>query len=659
MPDGAFLKELLIVLAVTLSILFLFQRIGLPSIVGFLLAGVVIGPHGLELVSEVPAVATIANIGVIILLFTIGLEMSLAELAAVRGYAAWAGLLQVFLTIAAVAVIGSAFALPLTVSVFYGFLVVNSSTAVILRIFAERRETDSLHGRIATGMLVMQDLALVPMALLIPALASSASISAAVLLWTLAKALFAVAVIVVGARFVVPRLLHQVALLRSREIFTLFILFVSFATAWLASEFGISLALGAFIAGLLLSESEYSHQMVADLLPLRDCFSGVFFISVGMLLDVAFVRADLGKQLGTLALLVGVKAGIVILIFWALYGSLRLGFVVGLSLAQMGEFSFVLEQAGRQHGLLTENGHQTFLTASILSLMATPFLIQWSHRLGFALEKSAAVPMTPQAAGESPGHSGHVIVVGYGLNGQNLTRVLKEVGIHYRILDMDPAVVRAAASAGEPIVFGDGTRPEILAKVDIAGARVLVVAVSDPVATARIVAEARREKPGLSIIVRTRYVAEIERLYRLGANEVIPEEFETSIEIFSRVLQEYHLPRNIISLQVDLIRREQYGALRGLRLAGKALDELGQYLAGTTADTVLVTDSSPAAGKSLAEIELRERSGITVIAVVRDGVSTHNPRADFRLAAGDILVLLGSHQQLDDAAGIVSPAPLD
>ncbi|HKA32212.1 MAG TPA: cation:proton antiporter, partial [Candidatus Binatia bacterium] len=390
MPEAAFLRELLIVLGVTLSILFFFQRVGLPSIVGFLLAGVVIGPHGLELVSEVPAVATIANIGVIILLFTIGLEMSLAELAAVRGYAAWAGLLQVFLTIAAVAVIGSAFALPLPVAVFYGFLVVNSSTAVILRILAERRETDSLHGRIATGMLVMQDLALVPMALLIPALASSASISAAVLLGTLAKALFAVGVIVIAARYAIPRLLHQVALLRSREIFTLFIVFVSFATAWLASEFGISLALGAFIAGLLLSESEYSHQMVADLLPLRDCFSGVFFISIGMLLDVAFVRADLGKQLGTLALLIGVKAGIVVLIFWALYGSLRLGLVVGLSLAQMGEFSFVLEQAGRQHGLLTENGHQTFLTASILSLMATPFLIQWSHRLGFALEKSAA-----------------------------------------------------------------------------------------------------------------------------------------------------------------------------------------------------------------------------------------------------------------------------
>src|SRR5262249_21605393 len=369
-----------------------------------------------------------------------------------------------------------------------------------------------------------------------------------------------------------------------------------------------------------------------------------------MLLDVAFVRADLGKQLGTLALLIGVKAGIVVLIFWALYGSLRLGLVVGLSLAQMGEFSFVLEQAGRQHGLLTENGHQTFLTASILSLMATPFLIQWSHRLGFALEKSAAAPMRPQRIEGSPGDSGHVIVVGYGLNGQNLTRVLKEVGIRYRVLDMDPAVVRAAAVAGEPIVFACGTQPAMRAKVDLPGARVLVVAVSDPGATARIVGEAGREKPALSIIVRTRYVAEIERLYRLGANEVIPEEFETSIEIFSRVLREYHIPRNLIALQVDLIRREHYGALRGLRIEGKGLDALAQYLVGTTADPLLVPETSAAAGKTLAEVGLGERSGVAVIAVVRDGRSTPNPRADFTIAAGDILVLLGNHQQLDDAA---------
>jgi K+:H+ antiporter len=654
MPELAFLKELLIVLAVTLSIVFVFQRVGIPAIVGFLLAGVVIGPHGLKLVSDLPTVAMIAEVGVIILLFTIGLEMSLAELAAVRGYAVGAGLLQVLITILVVAALAMAFAVPLAVAIFYGFLVANSSTAVILRILSDRGESDSLHGRIASGMLIVQDLALVPMALLIPALGSPSSISAEVLLWTLAKALFAVGVILLAARYVVPRLLHQVALLKNRELFTLFILFVSFGTAWLASAFGISLALGAFIAGLVVSESEYSHQMVADLLPLRDCFSGVFFMSVGMLLNLAFVAANLPAHLLALAALVAVKTAVILLIFWLFYGSLRLGLVIGLAFAQMGEFSFVLAVAGREHGLLTEGSGQMFLTASILSLVATPFLVQLSHRLGFGLQESLG-RVAPDAA-DGDNETGHVVVVGYGLNGQNLTRVLKEVGIRYRVLDMDPAVARAAKEAGEPIIFGDGTRPEILDALGLAGARVLVVAVSDPVATARIVAEARRRKPDLSIIVRTRYVAEIERLYRLGANQVIPEEFETSVEIFSRVLQEFHLPRNLISLQVDLIRKEHYGALRGVRIEGKGLDALSQYLVGTTADTVLVPENSAIAGKTLAEAGLGERSGVTVIAVVRDGRSTPNPPADFRLTAGDILVLLGNHQQLDEAIRLLAPS---
>jgi CPA2 family monovalent cation:H+ antiporter-2 len=655
MPELAFLKELLIVLAVTLSIVFVFQRVGIPAIVGFLLAGVVIGPHGLKLVSDLPTVAMIAEVGVIILLFTIGLEMSLAELAAVRGYAVGAGLLQVLITILVVAALAMVFAVPLAVAIFYGFLVANSSTAVILRILSDRGESDSLHGRIATGMLIIQDLALVPMALLIPALGSPSSISAEVLLWTLAKALFAVGVILLAARYVVPRLLHQVALLKNRELFTLFILFVSFGTAWLASAFGISLALGAFIAGLVVSESEYSHQMVADLLPLRDCFSGVFFMSVGMLLNLAFVAANLPAHMLALAVLVAVKTAVILLIFWLLYGSLRLGLVIGLTFAQMGEFSFVLAVAGREHGLLTESSGQMFLTASILSLVATPFLVQLSHRLGFGLQESLGSAAL-HAAGGGESATGHVVVVGYGLNGQNLTRVLKEVGIRYRVLDMDPAVARAAKEAGEPIFFGDGTRPEILDALGLAGARVLVVAVSDPVATARIVAEARRRKPDLSIIVRTRYVAEIERLYRLGANQVIPEEFETSVEIFSRVLREYHIPRNLIALQIDLIRREHYGALRGVRIEGKGFDALAQYLVGTTADTVLVPEKSAVAGKTLAEAGLGERSGVTVIAVVRDGRSTPNPPSDFRLTAGDILVLLGNHQQLDEAIRLLAPS---
>ncbi|MEK7377688.1 MAG: NAD-binding protein [Candidatus Binatota bacterium] len=247
------------------------------------------------------------------------------------------------------------------------------------------------------------------------------------------------------------------------------------------------------------------------------------------------------------------------------------------------------------------------------------------------------------------------MVVGYGLNGQNLTRVLREVGIPYRILEMDPDLVRQAKEAGEPIFFGDGTRPEVLRKIGIEQARVFVIAISDPVATAHVVSQARRLRADLYLVVRTRYVAEIDRLYRLGASQVIPEEFETSVEIFARVLQQYHIPRNVITLQVDLIRKEHYRTLRGLHLQGRRLDELSQFLVGTTTDTFLIVEGSPAVGKSLERLELRSRSGVTVISVVREGKSIHNPGADFLLAVGDVLVLLGSHKELDQAMQILSP----
>ena len=357
--------------------------------------------------------------------------------------------------------------------------------------------------------------------------------------------------------------------------------------------------------------------------------------------------------------MIGIKGVVLFAVFWWLYRSIRLGIVLGLGLAQIGEFSFVLAKAGINYRLLSPTDGQIFLAASILSMMATPFLIQWAHSWAFGFEglfQNAGVNRsTSGGANETASSTGHVIVVGYGLNGQNLARVLKEVGIPYRVLEMDPDLVRSAKAGGEPIAFGDGTRPEILQQVGIGNARVLVVAISDPVGTARLVSQARRLRTDLYIIVRTRYVAEIDRLYRLGANQVIPEEFETSVEIFARVLQEYHVPRNVISLQVDLIRKEHYGTLRGIRLQGKQLDALSQFLVGTTSDIFSILETSPAIGRSLEEINLSTRTGVSVIAVVRDGRSYPTVGNDFKLAVGDLLVLLGGHKALDDAAHILNP----
>ncbi len=660
MSDSNFLRELIIVLTATIAIVFAFQKLRLPNIVGFLLTGVIIGPHGFQLIQSVDQVETLAEIGVVLLLFTIGLEFSLETILSVQRRVVWAGLLQVVLTTLVVLAVARLLGASVEVGLFYGFLVSLSSTAIVLRIYHDRGEINSLQGRLASGLLLFQDLCVVPMMLLLPVLAGSGQDSIFLIVWVLAKSLITLVAIVWTARKLLPRLLHQVALLRNREIFVLFVVLVCFGTAWLTSETGLSLALGALVAGLVISESELSHQIVADILPLRDCFSGIFFISIGMLLNLALLSQDFRITLLELLLMIGIKSMVLFAVFWWLYRSIRLGVVLGLGLAQIGEFSFVLAKAGINFKLLSPADGQIFLAASILSMMATPFLIQWAHAWAFGFEglfkDTGFNRSTSGGANETASATGHVIVVGYGLNGQNLARVLKEVSIPYRVLEMDPDLVRSAKADGEPISFGDGTRPEILQQVGIETARVLVVAISDPAATARLVSQARRLRTDLYIIVRTRYVAEIDRLYRLGANQVIPEEFETSVEIFAHVLQEYHVPRNVISLQVDLIRKAHYGTLRGIRLQGKQLDALSQFLVGTTSDIFSIVEASPAVGKSLEEINLPLRSGVSVIAVVRDGKSYPNVGNDFKLAVGDMLVLLGGHKALDDAAQILKPA---
>ena len=659
MSDPSVLRELVIVLTATIAIVFVFQKLRLPNIVGFLLAGVIIGPHGFRLIQSVDQVENLAEIGVVLLLFTIGLEFSLETILSVQRRVVWAGLLQVVMTTLVVLAVARLLGASVEVGLFYGFLVSLSSTAIVLRIYHDRGEINSLQGRLASGLLLFQDLCVVPMMLLLPVLAGSGQDSIFLVVWVLAKSLITLVVIVWTARKLLPRLLHQVALLRNREIFVLFVVLVCFGTAWLTSESGLSLALGALVAGLVISESELSHQIVADILPLRDCFSGIFFISVGMLLNLGILSQDFRIALLELLLMIGIKSLVLFAVFWWLYRSVRLGVVLGLGLAQIGEFSFVLAKAGINFKLLSPADGQIFLAASILSMIATPFLIHWSHAWAFGFEglfKDIGFNRsTSGEANETPSATGHVIVVGYGLNGQNLARVLKEVGIPYRVLEMDPDLVRSAKAGGEPISFGDGTRPELLQQVGIEKARVLVVAISDPAATARLVSQARRLRTDLYIIVRTRYVAEIDHLYRLGANQVIPEEFETSVEIFARVLQEYHIPRNVISLQVDLIRKEHYGTLRGIQLQGKQLDALSQFLVGTTSDIFSIIEKSPAVGKSLEEINLPSRSGVSVIAVVRDGKSYPNVDNDFKLAVGDMLVLLGGHKALDDAAQILNP----
>jgi CPA2 family monovalent cation:H+ antiporter-2 len=540
--------------------------------------------------------------------------------------------------------------------VLLGFLIVLSSTVIVLKVLAERGELDAPHGRIVIGVLLIQDLCLVPMMLLTRLLAAPASASWLAIGLVLAKAAVAIGLIVVAAQLVLPTLLRHIVQLRNRELFTGTIVLFCLGTAWLASQFGLSLALGALIAGLVISESEYSHQAVADILPFRDAFNSVFFISIGMLLRVDFLVPHLPRLLAAAAAVLILKAVIIPLVLLPFYRSLRVAIVAALSLAAVGELSFVLARFALPSGLLPPEHYEAFIAVAVLTMLASPFLIHAAPAMAARLQALAGTT-APAAAPARDLTRNHVLIIGYGLNGENLAHVLRQTGLPYLILELNPERTAAARSRGEPVVYGDATRPTVLGEAGVGGAQVIVVAISDRHATRRIVALARQSNPQVPIIVRTRYVAEMDDLRRLGATEVIPEEFETSVEIFARVLRRLRIPRNVIALQVDLIRRQGYSMLRGLQLPRQTLDQLADILAATTTESFMVPRTSAAAGRTIRQLQLRKTTGVTIIAVVRGGQPLTNPPADFEIRAGDILVMVGNHAQLDQALSRLGADP--
>lgn len=566
MHEFPILRDLVILVAVAIPVVLTAQRFRVPTVVGFLLTGMAIGPHGLRLIGQPNSVAGLAEVGVILLLFTIGLELSLSRIIRLGRTVIHGGGLQMAGTMLAVVILAAGFGIPLSIGILYGALVALSSTAIVLKIYTDRGELDTPHGRVVVAILLFQDLCVVPLMLLVPLLAGATSGLGAALR-DMAAGVAVVGALILGGRVLVPRVLERIATVSNREIFTLCIMFFGLGAAFVTSFFGLSLAIGAFIAGLVISESEYGMQALSDVLPFRDTFSGIFFISVGMLLDVGRLLADPLPLLSTALGIVLLKATVAAAATRSMGRSLEVSVMGGLALAQVGEFSFVLAAVALSAGLLGPEDYQTFLGASVASMLAAPFLISAADRVAelvCRITGRPALEILPHEAREIAGLKDHVIIVGYGLNGRNLARVLKVAGIPYVILEQNGQTVRRARLEREPIFFGDGSRPDVLERVGIARARVVVFAISAPAAEHRGVAVARKLNPRVRIVVRTRYVASIPELERAGADQVVPEEFETSVEIFARVLRIYGVQSDVIQREIDAVRSEHYGMLRGV-----------------------------------------------------------------------------------------------
>jgi len=659
MEDTHILKDLVIVYGLGALVVYVFQKLRQSNIVGFLATGVLVGPFALSLVGDTQSVGVLAEIGVMLLLFSLGIELSFKKLMKIRAVVFGTGSVQVLLTVTAVAGAAVLFGLNARLGIFLGFLAALSSTAIALRLLMDRGEIDSIHGRVSLGVLIFQDLCVVPMIVLIPLLAEPGPI------WLpLAAALGKAALVIVGvvllARLVIPAFLRRMIGTRSKELFVIAALWILLGMAWTLSLFGFSLALGAFLAGLTVSDSEFSHQIFADIRPFRDGLNCLFFISMGMLVDLGFIWSHAGPVLALIGLVTAGKAILMFLSVSLTRLPYQVGIIVGLSLAQIGEFSFVLLQAGWDQGLVPQEWYQFIIASAVATMIMTPLLFQSARALLAhsrlaslmrSLRSSASLHELDRAADLM--HD-HVLICGFGLTGRNIARVLSDHRIAHAILELNPRTVEEERRNGQPIFFGDCTDPGILSHAGIGEARVLVLAISDPFATRQAVKVARELNPDLEILTRNKYVAEIDELYDLGATEVVSEEFESSLELLASILRAYHFPRQLVAQEVKSIRDAHYQIFRHreatvprLRLSTK----LNIYT-----ETFKIHPDSAFLGQRVAQTGLRQATGALILGIIREPETLNNPGPDETIREGDLLIMCGTKDQLKKAMEMLAGA---
>ena len=642
------LFEAVVLLALASAALATTEKLRLPSIVGFLLVGAVAGPGGFGLVSEPDRVRELAELGVVFLLFEIGLELPLDRMRTLYRPALLGGGFQVAATLAAGLALAHAAGLGFGTSFVLGAAVAMSSTAIVLRLLTDEGQIDAPGGQLSVAVLLMQDLAIVPILLLVPLLAGESEGIGSV---AFAIGQMALALGFVGASvwFFVPRLLDRVAQSRSGELFSFLAILIVLGSAWIAEELGLTLAVGAFLAGVAASASPYAHQLFSEVVPLRGVLLGIFFTAVGMF----FVPEQiLEAPLQLLSDVVLIMLGKAILILFAatllLRRSLRVGLEAALILCQVGEFSFVLLGVANEAGLISPLLQQRFIAAAIVSLLISPFLIRYAPLISGSVSEWLNHPggSLPDAARGALAEDvrKRVVVIGFGPAGQTLIRLMRSLDVPFVAVDTNPASALEAQRRGDPLVYGDATRPQVLAHLRVDRARLVAVAISDPLATRRIVSRIRSMAPDTPILARTRYVREVDRLSEAGASVVVAEEFEGSIELVARALETFELPHGAIARFTDALREEGYGAIRAP--ASLPIDPWVMELLDHTDTEWLEVPLGIETRPTLGDLDIRARTGSNILVIERGDQSFPNPPPSFGLAGGDRLLVLGGTENL-------------
>jgi CPA2 family monovalent cation:H+ antiporter-2 len=644
MHEFGMLGDLVVVFGFAAAVVYVFHRLNQSPIVGFMITGTLIGPYGFSLVHDLDSIHTLATVGLMILLFSLGLEYSLTKLMETRIAVLLTGPLQTLGTGLVVTLIARQAGASLQAGIVYGMLVALSSTAIFMKMLSDRGEIDSVHARIGLGIAIFQDLATIPFMVAIPLMAAEeASLSSVG--FSVAKAALLIVGVLVVARYVFPLILRGILKTQSKELFLITATFLFLGTAWVSAAAGISLALGSFLAGLVLSESDCGQHIFAEVRPFRDGLNSLFFISLGMLVDPSFIAQNVGS---------------VLLITTAAVAASRIplhpALFAGTALAQLGEFSFVLLQAAVAAGIVGAGPYQILLACSVVSMIVSPFFFRLTRNLVMRFARDwdpgLRVGRAEGDAREMERLRDHVIICGNGLGGQNIARALKANGIPYVIVDLNEQGVREARREGESILFGDCTNAHTLELAGIRRSRVIVFVVSDPFAARLGVKLAREMMPEIVVLARTKYVADMDALWDQGSTEFIAEECEASLELMTRILRVYNAPRSMVASEIKSIRDQRFGFFRDRKITVPRIrlsNELDIYT-----ETWQAPERWGWNGARVSEIGLREKTGSLILGIIRENLTLNNPDPNMKLAGGDRLVLSGTKDQLKGAITLLS-----
>jgi len=652
------LSQVLILLAASLLVVTIARRLGLPTILGYLIVGMGLGPHAIGIVSQSQTTGLLAELGIVFLLFTLGLEFSFPRMLAMRGEVFGLGAAQVTLTTAAVALIARLFGVPWLIAVVVGGAIAMSSTAIILHELTDRAELNRTHGRLAFSMLLFQDLAFVPLLALASALARGGAVnfSGLATLLFLAGGAFAVMAVLAAGRWLLRPLFHVIAHSRLRELFTLAVLFVVLASAWTSYLAGLSLALGAFLAGMMVAETEYRHQIEVVIRPFRDILLGLFFISVGMLLDVRLLFHEFGTISLMLFGLVVIKAALAALVTRAFVGSAFKAIRTGVVMSIGGEFGIALFTITLRGNLIPPQWGEPLLVAIVLSMVLSPLILSNNKRIARLLLREEGPPVTAiereAAASREIAARDHVILCGFGRVGQNVARVLESQGFEFIALDLDPARTRAARQTGDPVLFGDSSDEDMLTEAGLVNASAVVVSFADPATAIGILRSIRRLRPDVPVLVRTADDARLAELKAAGATEVVPETFEASLMLVSQVLILLRVPVSRVVRTVGEIRASRYAVLRNIvsRDGEHPIDDTNEY--EEEVKSVVLPPQAWAVGRTIDEARARGAQ-VAFTGIRRQGILGREPDGDAHLRDGDIVVLYGPPEALEHAEAIL------